>query len=592
MPVFKSVNNISHSYGGLKNVINYITSGEKERIYKVEGIGLSDNKDIAYKEMLINKKGFGKEEGRQYKQFILSFAAGIDAETVYQIGVKFTQENLLKRGYKSILAVHDDKDHKHVHIITDSVNYLTGMKFHEIERKALEKEKNRYKNYNKDVNTSEVILEDLIESLDEISLEYGILPLKKEKSKSKNITDKEKYKTLEKEDSFRNKIASIYEKIAIMPSTNKSNIFERLEKEGVYIAQRNDGKKNFDIEKKTLTLAIKYVKNGKELEGKCRLKLLEKEESYRFNVTENVFAFDYVFNREVELTKNNIENKEKEYNYNITLDEIKKEIEKDIPKTEKEWRDELIKLLEKEYSRKRLTLEEIQEVFKQVENKENKYIIDYTIKAIKENLVEDDGTVILSDIGSALRTALLPIKIEEKKKEIIDESDYTFEYKHKEEKELNYKDFISILSKKEEPKEELELTTYTSYNNSKNKELEEEKKIEETKKVEEVKNERIEIKKKKTQKELKEEIYKFIESKEDLILLDAINLLEDFKNNENKEIIDYIIKVLPSVTENIDGYKTVVVGDFRQNLENKLNNEFKEEKENKVNKEKKFEYEY
>ena len=144
MPVFKSVNNISHSYGGLKNVINYITSGEKKRIYKVEGIGLSDNKDIAYKEMLINKKGFGKEEGRQYKQFILSFAAGIDAETVYQIGVKFTEENLLKRGYKSILAVHDDKDHKHVHIITDSVNYLTGMKFHEIERKALEKEKNRY----------------------------------------------------------------------------------------------------------------------------------------------------------------------------------------------------------------------------------------------------------------------------------------------------------------------------------------------------------------------------------------------------------------------------------------------------------------
>ena len=591
MPVFKSVNNISHSYGGLKNVINYITSGEKERIYKVEGIGLSDNKDIAYKEMLINKKGFGKEEGRQYKQFILSFGIGIDAETVYQIGVKFAEENLLKRGYKSILAVHDDKEHKHVHIITDSVNYITGMKFHEIERKALEKEKNRYKNYNKDVNTSEVILEDLIESLDEISLEYGILPLKKEKSKSKNITDKEKYKTLEKEDSFRNKIASIYEKIAIMPSTNKNNIFERLEKEGVYIAQRNDGKKNFDIEKKTLTLAIKYVKNGKELEGKCRLKLLEKEESYRFNVTENVFAFDYIFNREVELTKENREKKEKEYNYNITLDEIKKEIEKDIPKTEKEWRDELIKLLEKEHNRKRLTLKEIEEVFKQVENKENKYIIDYTIKALKEDLLEDDGTVILNDIGSALRTALSPIKIEEKKKEIINESDYTFEYKTKEEKELNYKDFISILSKKEEPKEELELT-YTSYNNSKNKELEEEKKIEETKKVEEVKNERIEIKKKKTQKELKEEIYKFIESKEDLILLDAINLLEDFKNNENKEIIDYIIKVLPSVTENIDGYKTVVVGDFRQNLENKLNNEFKEEKENKVNKEKKFEYEY
>ena len=590
MPVFKSVNNISHSYGGLKNVINYITSGEKERIYKVEGIGLSDNKDMAYKEMLINKKGFGKEDGRQYKQFILSFGIGIDAETVYQIGVKFAEENLLKRGYKSILAVHDDKDHKHVHIITDSVNYVTGMKFHEIERKALEKEKNRYKNYNKDVNTSEVILEDLIESLDEISLEYGILPLKKEKSKSKNITDKEKYKTLEKEDSFRNKIASIYEKIAIMPSTNKSNIFERLEKEGVYIAQRNDGKKNFDIEKKTLTLAIKYVKNGKELEGKCRLKLLEKEESYRFNVTENVFAFDYVFNREVELAKNNIENKEKEYNYNITLDEIKKEIEKDIPKTEKEWRDELIKLLEKEHNRKRLTLEQIQEVFKPVENKENKYIIDYTIKALKEDLLEDDGTVILSDIGSALRTVLPVIKIKENKMEIIDENDYTFEYKHKEEKELNYKDFISILSiNKKEEKEYIREYKATS---NKDEDQETEEKVEEKKPQVQEKVVVQEIKKNKTFKELREDIYKFIESKGDLILLDAVNLLEDYKTIENKEIIDYIIKVLPSVSENIDGYKTVVAEDFRQNLENKLINEFKEEKENKVNKEKKFEYEY
>lgn len=592
MPVFKSVNNISHSYGGLKNVINYITSGEKERIYKVEGIGLSDNKDIAYKEMLINKKGFGKEDGRQYKQFILSFGIGIDAETVYKIGVKFAEENLLKRGYKSILAVHDDKDHKHVHIITDSVNYLTGMKFHEIERKALEKEKNRYKNYNKDVNTSEVILEDLIESLDQISLEYGILPLKKEKSKSKNITDKEKYKTLEKEDSFRNKIASIYEKIAIMPSTNKNNIFERLEKEGVYIAQRNDGKKNFDIEKKTLTLAIKYVKNGKELEGKCRLKLLEKEESYRFNVTENVFTFDYVFNREVELTKKNIENKEKEYNYNITLDEIKKEIEKDIPKTEKEWQDELIKLLEKEYSRKRLTLEEIHEVFKQVENKENKYIIDYTIKALKEDLLEDDGTVILNDIGSALRTVLPLIKIKENKMEIIDESDYTFEYKHKEEKEWSYKDFISISSINKEKEFEKEYIREYKATPNPNKDTDEE--IEEKKPQEKVvvQDPVQEIKKKKTLMELKEDIYKFIENKGDLILLDAVNLLEDYKTTENREIVDYIIKVLPSIVENVDGYKTVVAEDFRQNLENKLINEFKEEKEHKVNKEKKFEYEY
>ena len=274
---------------------------------------------------------------------------------------------------------------------------------------------------------------------------------------------------------------------------------------------------------------------------------------------------------------------------------IKKEIEKDIPKTEKEWRDELIKLLEKEHNRKRLTLEEIQEVFKPIENKENKHIINYTIKAIKENLVEDDGTVILNDIGSALRTALSPIKIEEKKKEIIDESDYTFEYKHKEEKEWSYKDFISIssINKKEEKEKEFEKEYIREYKATPNPNKDTDEEIEEKKPQEKVVVQEVrEIKKKKTFKELKEDIYKFIESKEDLILLDAINLLEDFKNNENREIVDYIIKVLPSIVENVDGYKTVVAEDFRQNLENKLINEFKEEKEHKVNKEKKFEYEY
>ena len=70
--------------------------------------------------------------------------------------------------------------------------------------------------------------------------------------------------------------------------------------------------------------------------------------------------------------------------------------------------------------------------------------------------------------------------------------------------------------------------------------------------------------------ESKEDIYKFIESKGDLILLDAVNLLEDYKTTENREIIDYIIKVLPSVVENVDGYKTVVAEDFKYNIERKL----------------------
>ena len=179
--------------------------------------------------------------------------------------------------------------------------------------------------------------------------------------------------------------------------------------------------------------------------------------------------------------------------------------------------------------------------------------------------------------------------------EIIDESDYTFEYNHNEEKKWSYKYFISIssINKKEEKEKEFEKEYIREYKATPNPNKDTDEEIEEKKPQEKVVVQEVqEIKKKKTFKELKEDIYKFIESKGDLILLDAVNLLEDYKTIENKEIIDYIIKVLPSVSENIDGYKTVVAEDFRQNLENKLINEFKEEKENKVNKEKKFEYEY
>ena len=324
MAILKSVNNISHSLKGLKNVLNYITNGDKNRIFDVTGIGLSDNKDIAFNEMVVNKKGHDNLLGRQYKQFILAFPVGIDPKVAHQIGIEFAEEELEKRGYKSIIATHTDKAHPHVHIVCDSVNNLTGKKFHEIERKALDKEINRYKNYNKDIDTSEVVLEDLKESFDKKCLEYGIQPIKKGKTYSKNIWNKDQYTTISKEDSFRNKIAKAYEEVALMPSTNKNNVFERLEEYGIYIAER-DGKAQFDFEKKKLSLEITYLdKNGVEKKGRCRLSTLAKEEDYRFNSTENVYNFDFVFNREISFEKERENEKTKDYEFNVTLEEIKK----------------------------------------------------------------------------------------------------------------------------------------------------------------------------------------------------------------------------------------------------------------------------
>ena len=611
MPILKSIgankkvkNKVyTQTPSSLKRILDYVTRKGKDEseVYKSYGVGLSDNSDKAFKEIMFNKRAFDKIDGRQYKHYVTSYPIGYnDLETIEKITTKFAEENFLKRGFKCYVAIHQDKNHFHSHIIVDSVNFVNGYKYQEFDEKQLLKA--RYKD--KKLEDWEVRLEELKTSLEEISLEYGVPSPERSlcKAKTKNIGKMAKYKALEKENSWRNYIARVWEETILETTTTMENLEQKLKEKGIYFNRIN-------YETKSLTLATEYEVKGEKKKGKIRLNKLATEEDYRFQTGENIYNWDTfmkILEKHREKETEELKRDLKTFNYEVSKDadrekeleftiSSEKEIEKDIPKTEKEWRDELIKLLEKEHNKKRLTLEQIQEVFKPVENKENKYIIDYTIKALKEDLLEDDGTVILNDIGSALRTVLPLIKIKENKMEIIDESDYTFEYNHNEEKKWSYKDFISIssINKKEEKEKEFEKEYIREYKATPNPNKDTDEEIEEKKPQEKVVVQEVqEIKKKKTFKELKEDIYKFIESKGDLILLDAVNLLEDYKTIENKEIIDYIIKVLPSVSENIDGYKTVVAEDFRQNLENKLINEFKEEKENKVNKEKKFEYEY
>ena len=585
MAILKSVNNISHSLKGLKNVLNYITNGDKNRIFDVTGIGLNSDKDVAFNEMVVNKKGHDNLLGRQYKQFILAFPIGIDPQVAHKIGVEFAEEELEKRGYKTILATHTDKAHPHVHIVCDSVNSLTGKKLHEIERKALDREKNRYKNYNKDIDTSEVVLEDLKESFDQKCLEYGIQPIKKEKSYSKNIWNKDQYTTIIKEDSFRNKIASAYEEIALMPSTNKNNIFERLKEYGIYVAER-DGKAQFDFDKKKLTLAIDYFdKNGVKKQGRCRLSTLAKEEDFRFNGTENVYNFDFVFNREITIEKERENEKVKDYEFNTTLEEIKKELEKENEvSSEKELKNEIYNFFSIPVDVK---MEQVKEVLNTLKEEKNEILIDKMLEVLPD-VFENSKTIVAWDFET-LMEEVLEIRKDELKElfdkpksnkndEVIDLATFlslgTDSFGTEKKTEPKEKEFTYKPSEKKEETKEKEMEKEFTYTFSKAEEpKEEEKKVEETKKVEEVKIERTVETKKKTKKEIKKEIYDFIEQYYNLNLMQCNYLLEDIRNNENSEIIDKMIQVLPELVENVDGYKTIITEDFQNNMENILNNE-------------------
>lgn len=114
----------------LRHALVYITNPEKTQNNTLVGsVNCLPDAISAYEQMADTKKYFGKELGRQGYHIIISFEKGeASPETAFAIGEKFVQE-FLQENYEAVYAVHDDKEHCHVHIVYNNVHMETGSKF-------------------------------------------------------------------------------------------------------------------------------------------------------------------------------------------------------------------------------------------------------------------------------------------------------------------------------------------------------------------------------------------------------------------------------------------------------------------------------
>lgn len=114
----------------LRHALIYITNPEKTQDNTLVGsVNCLPDAVSAYEQMVDTKKYFGKELGRQGYHIIISFEKGeASPETAFAIGEKFVQE-FLQESYEAVYAVHDDKEHCHVHIVYNNVHMETGYKF-------------------------------------------------------------------------------------------------------------------------------------------------------------------------------------------------------------------------------------------------------------------------------------------------------------------------------------------------------------------------------------------------------------------------------------------------------------------------------
>jgi len=258
MAIYKSVKGVGKTKSSLYNVLEYIGSKkenkENEKVYKTTGINVSDDYKKAFKEMMFTKEIHNKLEGRQYRHHIQSFKPDeVDPETAHKIAVEFAEKNF--KGFDVFISTHIDKGHIHNHIIINTVNIDTGMKFRELNKN----EYNQKKENNVELKSHEFYLEDLKKSSDEICLanNLSVIP-QKEKAESQNIYNRREYNVVMNKTSYKMELAKDIKR-ASKNCKSKEDFIKALDEKGV-IVDWEDHKKHItfkfkDEKKKSIRLA-------------------------------------------------------------------------------------------------------------------------------------------------------------------------------------------------------------------------------------------------------------------------------------------------------------------------------------------------
>lgn len=367
--LMKIVENKRKSRAGLKQLFNYIN--RDNAIYKTGGIGVSDNKEIAFKQMMLNKKDWNKNNDNKDRfcfQEILSFPSGTDKELIAKITEEYCNE-FYKKGFQSWYGIHQNKDNPHTHIIIDNVNFRTGKSLVSLTEKQLEKEPHREKQEEVFVYEKQ---RDLFEDICrkngiEIGIEetYRYMHLKKEKEGGKKWQTKNEYNTFKDKDSWRNIIKDKLEEIYKRIDVTEENIDEIAREYGLGISRHNK-------EKGTITFGL-LDSNG-EIESKKKIKLdrlMEQEQGSFTDPSENIFIYSNFF-RDRSREKENVRQFEE-----LLEAEREKQIEKELvkimeekEKSIKEVANSLIKSKENQYNRE---LEREIEVEKLLESNHKDY---------------------------------------------------------------------------------------------------------------------------------------------------------------------------------------------------------------------------
>ena len=383
---------------GMKALFNYIA--RESGVYKTIGIGMSDDKDKAFRQTQANKKRFNKaidDKMRFCFHEIISLEYGTDKELALKIAIEYCQKEYEEKGYNCFIGVHTDTKNTHIHILIDTVNFRTGKMLQSLTEKQLEKVPERenleevhiYERQRKLVE--DIAIANGYQIEDNKRYEYMHEAKKHDKNARKWLT-KNQYKVFkqDEEKSWRNEIANKVKEMYKRLDITEDNIEEIAKEYNLEVTRHNkknktitfalldeDGKATKQRLKLIEALSQKVGKNKLKEEDKDKVKLgvklerLHDQEKGNFTSETNPFDYNNFFRDRTKEIENNREFEE--FVKEIEAEELEKELEKIMKEKEKsikEVTNSLIKSKENQYIREK---EKEKEVEKLLENNHKDY---------------------------------------------------------------------------------------------------------------------------------------------------------------------------------------------------------------------------
>lgn len=134
MAINKTVNKSTKTHGAMRNCMEYVLRDSKINSSLVYVSGPFNVEEITYdsvyRSFLDEKKLWNKDSGRMYAHNIISWYKDekITPEEAYEFGKEFVEQWF--EGFQTLMAVHVDRNHIHLHMVTNTVSYIDGHKLH------------------------------------------------------------------------------------------------------------------------------------------------------------------------------------------------------------------------------------------------------------------------------------------------------------------------------------------------------------------------------------------------------------------------------------------------------------------------------